>query len=56
MAAERFAVTSAPLDAVPLTAAEIVHAARTYPIVFSAAAPTVPFAVVGLRDHEKARP
>lgn len=39
-------------NAVPLTAAEIVHAARTYPIVFSAAAPTVPFAVVGLRDHE----
>jgi len=28
------------------------HAARTYPIVFSAAAPTVPFAVVGLRENE----
>jgi hypothetical protein len=43
---------AADTNAVPLTAAEIVHAARTYPIVFSAAAPTVPFAVVGLRDHE----
>lgn len=45
----RFAATT---NALPLTAAEMVHAARTYPIVFSAAAPTVPFAVVGLRDHE----
>jgi hypothetical protein len=43
---------AAQTNAVPLTAAEIVHAARTYPIVFSAAAPTVPFAVVGLRDQE----
>lgn len=43
---------AADTNALPLTAAEIVHAARTYPIVFSAAAPTVPFAVVGLRDHE----
>ncbi|MET0535667.1 MAG: SapC family protein [Steroidobacter sp.] len=43
---------AADTNAIPLTAAEVVHAARTYPIVFSAAAPTVPFAVVGLRDHE----
>src|SRR6185436_2186295 len=39
-------------NAIPLTASEMAHAARTYPIVFSGAAPTVPFAVVGLRDHE----
>ena len=45
----RFAANT---NAIPLTAGEMVHAARTYPIVFSAAAPTVPFAVVGLRDHE----
>jgi len=43
---------AADTNAIPLTAGEIVHAARTYPIVFSAAAPNVPFAVVGLRDHE----
>lgn len=39
-------------NAIALTASEMVHAARTYPIVFSKSAPTVPFAVVGLREHE----
>ena len=39
-------------NAIPLTASEFAHAARTYPIVFSTTAPTVPFAVVGLRDGE----
>lgn len=43
---------SAGTNAIALTASEMPHAARTYPIVFSAAAPTVPFAVVGLRDNE----
>lgn len=43
---------AANTNALPLTASEMPHAARTYPIVFSASAPTVPFAVVGLRDHE----
>lgn len=43
---------AAGTNALPLTASEMAHAARTYPIVFSASAPTVPFAVVGLRDHE----
>lgn len=45
----RFAANT---NALPLTASEMAHAARTYPIVFSANAPTVPFAVVGLRDQE----
>lgn len=45
----RFAANT---NAIALTASEMAHAARTYPIVFSANAPTVPFAVVGLRDHE----
>lgn len=39
-------------NAIALTASEIAHAARTYPIVFSKQSPTVPFAVVGLRDQE----
>ncbi|MFC4313823.1 SapC family protein [Steroidobacter flavus] len=39
-------------NAIALTASEIVHAARHYPVVFSKDAPTVPFAVVGLRDKE----
>lgn len=43
---------AAGTNAVPLTAAEMPHAARTYPIVFSVNAPTVPFAVVGLRESE----
>lgn len=38
-------------NAIPLTASEIVHAARHYPVVFSKDSPT-PFAVVGLRDKE----
>jgi hypothetical protein len=45
----RFAANT---NAIPLTASEMPHAARTYPIVFSVNAPIVPFAVVGLRDHE----
>ncbi|WP_161965802.1 SapC family protein [Steroidobacter cummioxidans] len=45
----RFAANT---NAIPLTASEMPHAARTYPIVFSINAPTVPFAVVGLRDNE----
>lgn len=45
----RFAATT---NALPLISTEMAHAARTYPIVFSASTPTVPFAVVGLRDHE----
>lgn len=45
----RFAANT---NAVPLTASEMPHAARTYPIVFSINAPIVPFAVVGLRDGE----
>jgi hypothetical protein len=45
----RFAANT---NAVPLTASEMPHAARTYPIVFSVSTPTVPFAVVGLRDSE----
>jgi hypothetical protein len=43
---------AAQTNAIALTASEMPHAARTYPIVFSAAAPTVPFAVVGLRENE----
>lgn len=43
---------AAGTNALPLMSTEMAHAARTYPIVFSASAPTVPFAVVGLRDHE----
>src|SRR5687768_13509261 len=43
---------AAGTNALPLTASEMGHAARTYPIVFSSSSPTVPFAVVGLRDHE----
>jgi hypothetical protein len=38
-------------NAIALTASEIVHAARHYPVVFSKESP-VPFAVVGLRDKE----
>jgi hypothetical protein len=38
-------------NAIALTASEIVHAARCYPVVFSKDSP-VPFAVVGLRDQE----
>lgn len=38
-------------NAIALTASEIVHAARHYPVVFSKDAP-VPFAVVGLRDKQ----
>lgn len=45
----RFAANT---NALPLTSTEMAHAARTYPIVFSTSTPTVPFAVVGLRDHE----
>lgn len=45
----RFAANT---NAVPLTSTEMALAARTYPIVFSSSTPTVPFAVVGLRDHE----
>lgn len=45
----RFAANT---NALPLTSMEMAHAARTYPIVFSTSTPTVPFAVVGLRDHE----
>ena len=43
---------AAGTNALPLTSTEMAHAARTYPIVFSTSTPTVPFAVVGLRDHE----
>lgn len=43
---------AAGTNAIPVTASEIPHAARTYPIVFSINAPIVPFAVVGLRDGE----
>jgi hypothetical protein len=39
-------------NAIALTVSEMAHAARTYPIVFSKLAPTVPFAVVGLRENE----
>lgn len=39
-------------NAIALTAAEIPHAARCYPIVFVRGAPTVPVAVVGLRDKQ----
>src|SRR5262245_41509961 len=39
-------------NAIALTGAEFASAARAYPIVFSAAAPVVPFAVVGLRDGD----
>lgn len=39
-------------NAIALTGAEFGPAARSYPIVFSAAAPVVPFAVVGMRDDE----
>jgi hypothetical protein len=45
----RFAANT---NALPLTSTEMALAARTYPIVFSVSTPTVPFAVVGLRDHE----
>lgn len=45
----RFAATT---NALPLTSTEMAHAARVYPIVFSHSTPTVPFAVVGLRDQE----
>lgn len=43
---------AAGTNALPLTSTEMAHAARSYPIVFSTSTPTVPFAVVGLRDHE----
>ena len=43
---------AARTNAVALTLSEFSHAARTYPIVFSSAKPTVPFAVVGLRVDE----
>ena len=43
---------AADTNALPLMSTEMAHAARVYPIVFSATTPTVPFAVVGLRDHE----
>lgn len=43
---------AAGTNAIPVAASEMAHAARTYPIVFSANAPTVPFVVVGLRDNE----
>jgi hypothetical protein len=39
-------------NAIALTVAEFAMAARHYPIVFSAAAPVVPFAVTGVRDNE----
>jgi hypothetical protein len=39
-------------NAIALTLSEFGPAARTYPIVFSAEAPVVPFAVVGVRDGE----
>ncbi len=39
-------------NAVALTLSEFAMAARHYPIVFSAAAPVVPFAVIGVRDNE----
>jgi hypothetical protein len=39
-------------NAIALTAPEFSMAARSYPIVFSADAPVVPFAVVGLRTDE----
>jgi hypothetical protein len=39
-------------NAVPLVVSEFSAAARHYPIVFSANAPVVPFAVVGVRDNE----
>lgn len=45
----RFAANT---NALPLMTTEMAHAARTYPIVFSATTPTVPFAVVGLREQE----
>jgi hypothetical protein len=43
---------AAQTNAVALTLSEFGHAARSYPIVFSNAQPTVPFAVVGLRSNE----
>jgi hypothetical protein len=43
---------AAQTNAVALTLSEFSHAARNYPIVFSSAKPTVPFAVVGLRSNE----
>lgn len=43
---------AAGTNAIAVTASEMPHAARTYPIVFSKQEPTVPFAVVGLREHE----
>lgn len=39
-------------NAIALTLSEFALAARNYPIVFSAAAPVVPFAVIGVRDSE----
>ena len=39
-------------NAIAITGAEFAPVARSYPIVFSATAPVVPFAVVGLRDNE----
>jgi hypothetical protein len=39
-------------NAIALTLTEFALAARTYPIVFSAVAPVVPFAVIGVRDSE----
>jgi len=39
-------------NAVALTLSEFAMAARNYPIVFSGAAPVVPFAVIGVRDNE----
>jgi hypothetical protein len=43
---------AASTNAIPVTASEMPHAARTYPVVFSVNAPIVPFAVVGLRENE----
>jgi hypothetical protein len=43
---------SSTTNAVALTLSEFSAAARNYPIVFSAASPVVPFAVVGVRDNE----
>lgn len=43
---------AAQTNAIALTLSEFSHAARHYPIVFSTASPTVPFAVVGLRINE----
>jgi hypothetical protein len=39
-------------NAIALTLSEFALAARHYPIVFSALAPVIPFAVLGVRDNE----